>query len=601
MKSLLDLTHSVMLDLSRSDAMLHKSTVRDMKTVADRFEDEGASFLTIALPAFAKDLQRGLEQGGIGDIPFLGFRKRQGLPVFLRGFLLHIFDEKTGSLLDDPSVEAIYACRQILMLHAKILLECAPRRVANAFDRFVETENELKDIDARWSSHELEALSRMGVCLFADVLAPLDNQIHNGVSPTPRHGPGATSDRLLGNNKWSQRHWPTRLNHFFPWEEYVLPSPKWWFTREPSFVDSGAEMPVKVVSVPKTLLTPRIIAIEPTAMQYCQQALASALVPGLEGSPLVGPLIGFTDQIPNREMARRGSVDGSLATLDLKDASDRVSNQLVRALLQRWPTFYGAVDACRTRTANVPGHGDVRLAKFASMGSALCFPIEAMVFLAIVMLGIESAKGPLSKEDIHSLRGQVRVYGDDIIVPVEYVQSVIAMLETYGLIVSLDKSFSRGRFRESCGGDYYLGEDVTPIRCRREFPASRQDVDGVVSLVALRNLFYQRGLWGVAGELDRTIERILDKRFPVVDQTSSLLGRWSVLPYQAERDCRQLHRPLVRGWVVKAKPPVCKLDGIDALTKFLVSRGEYPMEAGHLERSGRPRNAKIIARWATPF
>jgi hypothetical protein len=39
------------------------STDRDFKTVTDRVAHEGISFLTISLPQFCKDLQKGLEQG----------------------------------------------------------------------------------------------------------------------------------------------------------------------------------------------------------------------------------------------------------------------------------------------------------------------------------------------------------------------------------------------------------------------------------------------------------------------------------------------------------------------------------------------------------
>jgi hypothetical protein len=366
-------------------------------------------------------------------------------------------------------------------------------------------------------------------------------------------------------------------------------------------LDPGAEIPVRVISVPKTLKTRRIIAIEPVAMQYMQQALMEPLVARLEVNPLVAPLIGFTDQSPNRDMAREGSLSGELATLDLSSASDLVSNQLVRDAFAPWPWFSKALDATRSRRADVPGHGVIRLSKYASMGSALCFPIEAMVFLAAVFVGIEKdLNAQLSVASIKRYHGRVRVYGDDIIVPVGNVRSVIDSLEKLGFLVGLDKSFWNGRFRESCGGDYYAGEDVTAIRCRRPFPTSRKDAEGMVSLVSLRNQCYEHGFWKTAKWLDDRIAVVLP-HYPTVSLTSSVVGRHTFLPVQGERMCSYLHRPLVRGYVVSGRSPICEIDGTAALLKFFLKRGDEPYEEGHLRRSGRPDAVYLKLRWSPPF
>jgi len=131
-----------------------------------------------------------------------------------------------------------------------------------------------------------------------------------------------------------------------------------------------------VIAVPKTMKTPRIIAVEPTAMQYMQQAISDNLVSNLEGRHFPYKwMIGFERQEPNQQMAKEGSLHGELATLDLSEASDRVSNQHVRRLTKGFPRVTEGIQACRSRKADVPGHGVIRLAKFASMGSALTFPL----------------------------------------------------------------------------------------------------------------------------------------------------------------------------------------------------------------------------------
>ena len=127
------------------------------------------------------------------------------------------------------------------------------------------------------------------------------------------------------------------------------------------------------------------------------------------------------------------------------------------------------------------------------MGSALCFPVEAMVFSTIILTAIAvERRVPMDRAFLIEMRGKVRVYGDDIVVPVDCVQRVIQFLELFGLVVNMDKSFWNGKFRESCGGDYYCGEWVTPIRLRHELPQSLEDVGETVGLVAFPNLLY----WG---------------------------------------------------------------------------------------------------------
>jgi len=469
---------------------------------------------------------------------------------------------------------------------------------------FVECESQVKEYNDYVSDSSLEELSRMSNLLFASILAEVDSDVYNG-RIVPKHGPGATADKLYGNSKYNLRTWTERLERYFPAGEYLFPSPSHYFEsyENVTWLEPGAEIPVQVISVPKTLKAPRIIAIEPTCMQFAQQALLEAIVPRIESSK-IGPMIGFTDQIPNQEMARLGSrFNGDFATLDLSDASDRVSIWHVRAICKDFPHLLGAVEACRSTHANVPGHGIIPLSKFASMGSALTFPLEAMVFLTVVCLGIERVLNTQfrSPTDIHQLCGQVRIYGDDIIVPVDYVPSVIDQLEHYNAKVGASKSFWTGRFRESCGREYFDGHDITVIKVRQLAPNSRQDADRCISWVATRNLFYQAGLWAGAQYMDSKLVKVL-KYFPNVESTSPALGRISSLGWKAERTCDMLHRPLVKANVVKSRIPINELDGPGALLKYFLKRGGQPSaDEEHLRRSGRPRAVDIKPRWTTPF
>lgn len=609
MKSLIILWTKVADELA---TICRTSTTQDIKTVLRRSETEGFSFLTITLPNFAKDFERSLDAGFVGSSAFLGFKRRGGLPLFLGGFLELVFDRSSGRLLEHASAEAVYAVRQLCYLFSKIALPCTPAREYSAIKKYVECETEVMENDQRVSDEALDAFGRVGHLLFGNIFNSLEQKIAQG-ELLPKHGPGATADRLRGNAKFNQVEWTERLEKHFPFSEYAIPNWRYMYLQDRvNFREPGAERPVRVITVPKTLKTPRIIAIEPTCMQYTQQALLQPLVSLLEGNEshryfadginVVQGMIGFTDQSPNQVMAWLGSSDGSLASLDLSEASDRVSNLHVMYLLERFPLLLGAIQSCRSMKADVPGHGVVHLSKFASMGSALCFPFEAMVFLTIIFMAVEQKLNrQLTRKDIMSYAGKVRVYGDDIIVPVDVVQDVTRLLTCFGHVVNKGKSFWTGRFRESCGREFFAGEDVSVIRVRMELPRSHRDVHEVLSLVALRNNAYWHGLWKTARYLDGEIGKVLPY-YPTVHSTSPVVGRHSLLPYQVDRVCPTHHKPLVKGYVVRALPRDSKASGESALLKWFLKNSEQPFEdPRHLERHGRPDVVGIKLRSASPY
>lgn len=601
MKSLTQLWQEVAQDLGD---VCDVSTTRDFQTVTSRVEDEGLSFLTITLPRFAKDLEKGLEQGKITHDLFLGFKRSGGLPRFLGGFLELIFDRASGVLLDNPSSDGILAVRQACLFYSKIEIPCTDARNRSAIKGYLDCEDELKSWDKSYESHPFRGdFQRISRLLFADVFTKIDRDVYNGVV-LPRHGPGQTADKRLGNKKFIQFEWPERLEREFSYTEFALPNHRYSYVADHvRYLPPRDERPVRVTLVPKTLKAPRIIAIEPTAMQYMQQGLMSMFVTSLETPTHSGKeshiqgMLGFTDQTPNQRMAQEGSLTGNLATLDLSEASDRVSNQLVLDLFAPHPWLSRGVQATRSRKADVLGK-TIRLSKFASMGSALCFPIEAMVFLTISMIGIERARGRrLTRNDIQSLRGRVRVYGDDIIVPVDYTRHVISTLELFGLKVNTGKSFWNGRFRESCGKDYYNGDDVSVVKCRQVLPSSRASVEEIVSAVSVRNHLYERGFWRSAKHLDRLLTKILGN-FPAVSPESPALGRISFLGYDEGKMCEDLHKPLVKAWKVFGDPPTSIVDGIFALQKYFLKQGSEPFaDVEHLNRSGRPRALHIQRGW----
>lgn len=597
MKSLLELWQVVAQDMGD---LCRVSTTADFKTVSGRVEEEGDSFLTITLPSFAKGFERSLEVGRVVPSALPGFRFRGGLPVFLRGFLEQIFNTETGVVLDSASAQAVYAVRQMAGLCKKVELECAPHRVRAAYAKYIECEQQVRESDLELEPNHLVGFARLGRLLYARVYTRADAEVAD-FGLQPRHGSGATANGLGGNAKYDCLQWTERLERVFPSSEYLLPNVRFYQRLDHlDLLEPGAEWPVKVTHVPKTMKTPRIIAEEPSYMMFMQQALWREFKAGLESDRYTRHLIGFTDQEPNRRMAREGSITGDLATLDLSEASDRVSSRLVRVLLANHPHLREAVFAARSTHARVPGYGVIPLAKFASMGSALCFPMEAMVFLTIVLLGIEAADNTkLSLEDIESLKGKVRIYGDDIIVPRKYARSVCNMLEAFGLKVNRDKSFWNGKFRESCGGDFFAGVDATPVRPSAPMPISHADATGVAAWVAFRNLAYMRGLERTCAALDSELVKVLQGHYPTVGPNSPVLGRLSHSGSEPERVDPKTHEFQVRGFVVRPKLRRNAVDGVGALMKYFLNAGDLPVtDKEHLEYSGRPVAVTLKLRWA---
>lgn len=538
MKSLVRLAHVILQD---AGMMCGTDTQRDYQTVVSRVEDEGLSFLTITLPDFCKAFERALEEKGVGNVMFPGFAKarksRRGvgsharIPSFLRGIVCQVFDEETGLLLDEPSVTAIFAVRQVCLFFKKIELPCSHKRVRAAYKNFIKIEQEMPGEESVNERMKLLATDVFNH-IFARVMGGMRVKSLN-YSLIPKHGPGATAERISGNRKYEFLSWPERLNQSFPIDQFGVSNPYWLLDTELvnqiDWLSPEQESPVRVITVPKTMKSPRIIAIEPVCMQYAQQGVAISLTTEIESDKLLGGQINFSDQLVNRRKALESSKNGRYATIDLSEASDRVPLWLVEQLFRKdrvghtsdensvvWDIIY----ACRSARANLPRTSGLtmplELKKFASMGSALCFPVEAMVFYTLALCGViqHAQQADISQVNFvwkyyKKYAREVFVYGDDIIVPVDAVQTVRTWLETFGLKVNEAKTFSKGNFRESCGMDAFGGHDVTPCYLRRKPPTNWHDANEIVSYVSLANQLYEKGLWLSAAHVRREVEDLL--------------------------------------------------------------------------------------------
>lgn len=502
---------------------------RDLREIEDRFEHEGLSFLTITLPVLSDALERGLSEGRITPIFFPGFkvRKRGGsLPALLQGFFMRVFDQD-GWLLDSPCIDSIRAIRQVTRLFKKVELPCSSARVKQAFERY-ETNDQCVFSSSDWSHANTVLLHSVAGYLWSD-LEDLSGALYCAPGV---FGSGATAERYSINERISINQWPSRSEPSFPSSYHASHSECDTYSFDGiEYLSEEDEQPVRVVQVPKTLKTPRIISVEPSYMMLQQQSIAKPIMDYLESERFPHNSIRFSDQSHNRDMARVGSLDGSLATIDLSDASDLVSNDLVKNIFKVCPTFLDFIQDCRSRRAILPNGTILSLRKYASQGSAMCFPIEAMCFFTIVLSSLVKQSGKrLSKSLLTELSAKVSVYGDDIIVPAETAPDVMALLEAFGLRINHNKSFTTGFFRESCGGDYYKGVNVTPTYCRKwDFSGNTQDASVVSSYVSLSNQLYWKGLWHASQYIRTHLDGIFGQQaIPVSNVGTGFLSFSSV-------------------------------------------------------------------------
>lgn len=495
---------------------LDLSVERDGNTLIRRLEHEGLSFLTITLPLLSDSLERGLEDGRF-SCP-ANFSRHGRLPRLLGGFFKRVFD-MDGRLLDDADPDTIYWIRQICRFFKKPKIGCSPRRETQAIRNFVQVEEELRlqTDNIERDDNVLDFVSRL---LWSEVLSEPDS-----LSLVCCHGPGVTADRYLSNERNRIRNWDDRSELSFPSDLHCYPD--YGYACEGSVEGSvesrsiryrslSEELGVRVVFVPKTLTAPRVIAIEPAHKQFMQQGVLKYIIPILESHKLTRKSLRFSDQRPNQRLAYSSSIDRRLSTLDMKDASDRVHLHLVQRIF-RHSGILEYLEDSRSLHATLPDGRNLVLWKFASMGSALCFPVEAMVFYTLIQSAMHQLDGIRpSFRSIERYSRLIDIYGDDIIVPVEYTDVVVRYLESFALKVNINKSFRNSLFRESCGADYYNGVSVKPVYARQLAPdaARNWQAEHIMAWNSTADQFYMTGRWIVAQAIRDMLVEVVGRPIP---------------------------------------------------------------------------------------
>lgn len=215
--------------------------------------------------------------------------------------------------------------------------------------------------------------------------------------------------------------------------------------------------------VPKSWKTHRTIACEPAANQPFQLAFDTYCKRRLRKHG-----VDLASQEKNQQHAYQGSVNQKFATVDLSMASDTVAYNTVAWLLPQ--SWFKYLDRVRSPLFRLEGRVG-KYAKFSSMGNGATFALETLIFLSFIR-----AAG--SKHGV--------AYGDDLTIEPEFAPDLFKLLRFFGFVPNVDKSFTGGPFRESCGKDYYEGIDITPfyVRSTRAWdkPYACHNVNGLANV-----------------------------------------------------------------------------------------------------------------------
>jgi len=277
--------------------------------------------------------------------------------------------------------------------------------------------------------------------------------------------------------------------------------------------------PGKLHFVPKNSKTFRPICVEPVLNSLLQKGYGKVIRRRLRKFG-----VDLKDQSRNQELARRGSEQGNLSTIDLKSASDTLSLNLVFHLLP----FEWATRLSESRTGEVEFEGSLlRLEKFSSMGNGYTFELESLIFFGL-MSGVISYMKQVGELG-YGFKHLIGVYGDDLIIPSNCYDLAVRVLSYCGFEVNPQKSFCAGPFRESCGGDFFVGHDLRP------FHLDDQINDQV--LYSFHNWAVRRGEREIASLCQKWTNRKLRLWGPDGFGDGHLVGSWVLMVPRNSRRC----------------------------------------------------------------
>jgi len=249
----------------------------------------------------------------------------------------------------------------------------------------------------------------------------------------------------------------------------------------------------RATTVPKTNSINRMIAIEPTGNMYLQQGLMLIMYKRLKKVGL------NVATLPDKhvQLARQGSIDGLLATIDFSSASDCLSIELLRYLLPS--SWFTVLNDIRCEEMDLNG-SFLNLNMFSTMGNATTFPLETIVFYCLAVASVmQHRRKPWDHRlALPTERRCVSVFGDDCIIPTDCAKTFMDLCTSVGFIVNSEKSFfdPEDPFRESCGGDFLHGHNVRPLYFKRPATEKKSNFEPFLYTLLNRVLPFYRNYFG---------------------------------------------------------------------------------------------------------
>lgn len=376
---------------------------------------------------------------------------------------------KAGVTLTTPGISSRNAAA-LLMVSSflkKFEGEVQPDADDNALRKFTSINRDCGEWTPGWASYEDELMGEVKNQIYkfwTPCGLPLVSDFHSVMSEG-RTGPGAAIGALGGDfytKLFSSPLSATSAGLYKAYRAYIDRFPDWKAAEMQRLEQYGDVVEVlgnRLHFVPKRADISRLICIEPSLNQFCQLGFGAHLEKRL------GRYFGiYLDRQPeiSRELARRGSVDDNLVTIDLESASDSLSLRMLEQFLPR--DFLSWLKLFRSPVTTVRGE-QVTLNMVSTMGNGYTFPLQTMLFASVVFACARYRGVELHRSSTREMN--YSVFGDDIICPRVIAGDVMRVLKHLGFKINAEKTFVEGPFRESCGSDWFLGQNVRPVFLKR--------------------------------------------------------------------------------------------------------------------------------------
>lgn len=331
--------------------------------------------------------------------------------------------------------------------------------VQKAIDGFRQTQTRLADVDLDKLDRISQLVLDRAASYVSDLLGSYDDEEHRSLCRFGRKASvGIPARKASLAERWElpisgsleQINWfDSEMSQDYAVQEY-------WNAQKSSDPLRSTYQEIcslKLSLVPKTFKSLRSIMPNSTIGSYMSHGLGEMIRKRLKRK---GYDIGTLQQ-RHRVLACQASLDNLSVTADLSSASDSITDALVKRLFPA--DWYEILTKSRIKDVSLPDGSLVQSLTFCTMGIGYTFPLQTLVFLALLNAIRSLRTGRKNNRNIS-------VYGDDMIYPSSMHSDVVTLFSGFGFVLNLDKTFHEGDFRESCGGDYYRGVDVRPFQPR---------------------------------------------------------------------------------------------------------------------------------------